>query len=65
MSVVPDLDDFDTDLFDDEPSGLHGDEGATVQCHLTGERVPMEEAIQVRLGPGNTVWMLKRFCRDG
>lgn len=36
-----------------------------VTCHFSGKRVPRTMAVLVRLGPGQKVWMLREFCRDG
>lgn len=36
-----------------------------VVCFFTGRKVPRSQAVQVRLGPGRKVWMLRVLCRDG
>jgi hypothetical protein len=39
--------------------------GETVVCFLSGKRVPRHLAVRVKLGPGERVWMLAEYCRDG
>ncbi|MFO0746161.1 MAG: hypothetical protein U1F43_10870 [Myxococcota bacterium] len=36
----------------------------TVTCFMSGRVVPKDEAILVKLGPGQRVWMLPEFCSD-
>jgi len=36
-----------------------------VVCFFTGRKVPRSQAVQVRLGPGRKVWMLRVLCREG
>jgi len=46
----------DDDDFDDED---------TVTCFFSGREVPRKDALRIRLGPGQRVWMLKEYTRDG
>lgn len=32
-----------------------------VTCFLSGDRVPKEQAVLVRIGPGRTMWMAKNL----
>jgi len=35
-----------------------------VTCFMSGRVVPRDEAVLVKLGPGQRVWMLPEFCND-
>ena len=54
-------------LFDDVERDLEDDDSSddVVTCFFSGREVPRTAAIQVRLGPGQRVWMLKEFTRSG
>lgn len=45
--------------------GAQDEPGETVVCFLSGKRVPRHLAVRVKLGPGERVWMLAEYCRDG
>lgn len=36
-----------------------------VTCFLSGDRVPKEQAVLVRIGPGRTMWMAKNLTSQG
>lgn len=59
----------DADLFDDADSDTDEDmsssEDDVVTCFFSGREVQRKDALQVRLGPGQRVWMLKEFTRSG
>lgn len=35
-----------------------------VTCFVSGRQVPRSEAVQVRIGPRQRVWMLPEYTRD-
>ncbi|MCC6625336.1 MAG: hypothetical protein IT385_29075 [Deltaproteobacteria bacterium] len=35
-----------------------------VTCFMSGRVVPRDEAVLVKLGPGQRVWMLPEFCNE-
>ena len=35
-----------------------------VTCFMSGRTVPRSEAVLVKLGPGQRVWMLPEFCNN-
>ena len=36
-----------------------------VTCYFSGEELPLNQAVLMRLGPGLKVWLHPRFCRKG
>lgn len=47
----------------DDPPAIDDDNHVT--CFLSGERVPKERAVLVRIGPGRTMWMSKDLTSQG
>ena len=37
----------------------------TIVCFLSGRRVPKDEAVQIKVGPGQRVWVAPEFFREG
>lgn len=36
-----------------------------VRCHISGRRIPREDAKRVKLGVGQHIWMEKAYFRKG
>ena len=45
-----------------QPEGEEPEE--LVTCFMTGRSVPRADAVLVKLGPGQRVWMLREFCNE-
>ena len=59
------LDDREANLGDDTDEEGEPDRTDWVTCFFSGQEVHKSKALQVRLGPGRRVWMLKEFTRPG
>ena len=35
-----------------------------VTCFMSGQTVPRSQAVLVKIGPGQRVWMLPDYCND-
>jgi len=48
-----------------EAPEAEGEQAGWVTCFLSGERVPRERAVLVRIGRGRTMWMSKDLTSQG
>lgn len=47
-----------------EPEVREDAEEELVTCFVSGRQVPRSQAVQVRIGPRQRVWMLPEYTRD-
>lgn len=48
-----------------EPPDAEAEQAGWVTCFLSGERVPRERAVLVRIGRGRTMWMSRDLTSQG